>query len=318
MNRFALFAIQYRVFIIIVLKKGKMLKFSFCLMVFIALSFNGLAQSDVSKARWNSQAITIDGNDREWAKPLNFYDDKTGLLFAISNDNQNLYFSFSCNNEFKMRKLMNAGWSMELSSKEKNRKFNATLTFPALKMEGIGQKRPGSEFEKKVPGNPFINSYQLQLQGVTTKGFLVSPVEVKLHNRKGIDIAVGADSLQNLVFEIAIPVKELMVENSVQLNELITMSITVNAMERPSSGGQSGKGGGRQGDGMSEMGGGEGGGMGGGMGGGRSGGGMGGGMGGGRSGGGMRQGGGQGGAPSDRSGLFDRVSFKQKFVLTNN
>jgi hypothetical protein len=53
---------------------------------------------------------------------------------------------------------------------------------------------------------------------------------------------------------------------------------------------------------------------GGGMGGGRSGGGM----GGGRSGGGMRQGGGQGGTPSDRSGLFERASFKQKFVLTNN
>ena len=287
-----------------------MLKFSCGLIAFIALSFNCLAQSDVSKARWNSKQVTIDGNDREWAKPLNFYDDKTGLLFAISNDNQNLYLAFSCNNEFKMRKLMNSGWSVELTSKEKNRKFNATLTFPALKMEGIGQKRPGSEFEKKVPGNPFIKGYQSQLQGVTTKGFLSSPAEVKIHNHNGIDIAVGADSIQNLVCEIAIPVKELMAENSIQLNELITMTVTVNAMERPNGGGgQSGRGGGRSSSGMSEMGGG--------MGGGRSGGGMGGGMGGGRSGG-MRQGGGQGGPTSDRSGLFDRVSFKQKFVLTNN
>ena len=49
-----------------------MLKFSFGLIAFIALSFNGLAQSDVSKARWNSKEIVIDGNDREWAKPLNF------------------------------------------------------------------------------------------------------------------------------------------------------------------------------------------------------------------------------------------------------
>ena len=292
-----------------------MIKISCGLIAIIALSFNSLAQSDVSKARWNSKEITIDGNDREWAKPLNFYDDKTGLLFAISNDNHYLYLAFSCNNEFKMRKLMNAGWSVEFASKEKNRKFNATLTFPALKMEGIGQKRPGSEFEKKVPGNPFIKGYQLQLQSVATKGFLSGVAEVKLHNRLGIDIAVGADSLQDLVYEIAIPVKELMVENSVQLNELITMSVEVNAMERPNSGGgQSGRGGGRQG-GMSEMGG-EGGGMGGGMSGGMGGGGMGGGMGG-RSGGGMRQGG-QGGGYSDRSGLMERASFKQKFILTKD
>ncbi len=288
-----------------------MSKFSFGFIAFIALSFNSLAQSDVSKSRWNSKQITIDGNDREWAKPLNFYDDKTGLLFAISNDNKNLYFAFSCNNEFKMRKLMNTGWSVELSSKEKNRKFKATLSFPAVKMEGIGQKRPGSEFEKKVPGNPFINGYQLQ--SVITKGFLSGQAQIKLHNRGGIDIAVGADSLQNLVYEIAIPVKELMSENLVQLNELITMSVTVNAMERPNGGGsQSGRGGSRQGGGMSEMGGGsEGGGMGGGMDGGRSGGGM----GGGRSGGGIRQSG-NGDAYSDRRGLLERASFKQKFVLT--
>jgi hypothetical protein len=295
-----------------------MLKFSCGLVAIIALSFNGLAQSDVSKARWNSKQITIDGNDREWAKPLNFYDDKTGLLFAISNDKQYLYFAFSCNNEFKMKKLMNSGWSVELSSKEKNRKFNATLTFPAVIMEGVGQNRQGNQFEKKLPGNPAITSYGTQIKTIAIKGFQSNQTEIKLRDHNGIDIAIGYDSLQNLVCEIAIPVKELMAENSAQLNELITMSVTVNAMERPNSGGgQSGKGGGRQG-GMSEMGGGEGGGMGGSMGGGRSGGGMGGGMGGGRSGGGMRQGGGQGGAPSDRSGLFDRVSFKQKFVLTNN
>ena len=141
---------------------------------------------------------------------------------------------------------MNAGWSVVLSSKEKNRKFNATLTFPALKMEGIGQKRSGSEFEKKVPGNPFIKGYQMQLQSVITKGFLSGQAQIKLHNRSGIDIAVGSDTLQNLVYEIAIPVKELMSENSIQLNELITMSVTVNAMERPNGGGsQSGRGGGR-------------------------------------------------------------------------
>ncbi|MEI6143819.1 MAG: hypothetical protein WCP85_31360 [Mariniphaga sp.] len=280
-----------------------MLKFSCGLIAIIALSFNGLAQSDVSKARWNSKQITIDGNDREWVKPLNFYDDKTGLLFAISNDNQNLYLAFSCNNEFKMRKLMNAGWSVELSSKEKNRKFNTMLTFPSVKMEGVGQNRPGNQFEKKLPGNPAITSYSTQIKTIAIKGFQSNQTEIKLRDHNGIDIAVGYDSLQNLVCEIAIPVKELMAENSVQLNELITMSVTVNAMERPNSGGgQSGRSGGRESSQMSEMGGGQ----------------HGGGMGGGRSGGGMRQGGGQGGTPSDRSGLFERASFKQKFVLTKN
>ena len=206
---------------------------------------------------------------------------------------------------------MMAGWSVELSSKEKNRKFNATLTFPAVNMEGIGQKRPGSQFEKKVPGNPFITAYKLQLQSVAVKGFESSQSAVKMNDPNGIDIAVGADSLLNIVYEIAIPLKELMPEKAIQLNELITLSVNVNAFVRPTGGeGQSGRSGGHMGGEMSGMGGGR---MGGGMGGGRSGGGM----GGGRSGGGMRSGGYEG-SQSDRSGLFEKASFKQKFVLTNN
>ncbi|MCX6237001.1 MAG: hypothetical protein NTY07_05470, partial [Bacteroidia bacterium] len=238
------------------------------------------------------------------------------LLFAICNDNRFLYFAFSCNNELKMRKLMSAGWSVELSSKEKNKKFNATVTFPGIKMMGMGNRRPGSQFEKKPVGNPLIKAYQSQLTVLKTKGFMSNQGELKINDRNGIDIAVGADSTQNIVCEIAIPLKELMAENLVQLDELITLNVAVNALERPSSGGgQSGRGGGRSGGGMSEM---SGGGMGGGMGGGRSGGGRGG-MGGGRSGGMSRGGGGYSGNSSgDISGLFERVSFKQKFTLAKN
>ena len=292
-------------------------KISWTLFVLLALTLNGMAQSDVSKARWKSKEIVIDGNDREWAKPLNFYDDKSGLLFAICNDRQNVYFAFTVNDEMKMRKLMGAGWSIELSSKEKERKFNATLTFPAIKLSGMG-KRPGSEFEKKVPGNPLIDAYRLQIQAIGAKGFLSNQTELKLNDKNGIDIAIGTDSSRFIVYEIAIPLKELMAGNSAQLDELINLNVSVNAMDRPTGGdrgdreGRAGRsGGGSRGE-MSEMGGGmEGGGR---SGGGR--GGMGGGMGGGR--GGMSRGGGgySNGGSGDRTGLFEKASFKQKFTLT--
>jgi len=282
-----------------------MYKISLILIVLWTLSFNVLAQSDVSKARWKSKEIVIDGNDREWTKPLNFYDDKTGLLFAICNDNRFLYFAFTCNDEMKMRRLMSAGWSIDLSSKEKNKKFSSTLTFPAIKMEGMGKKRSDYQFEKKVMGNPFITAYQSQLKSVALSGFLSNQTELQLIDRhpsaEQIDIAVGADSLQNIVYEIAIPLKELMVENSVQLDELITLNVVVNAMDRSASRGSDSEDRSRSGGEMSEM---DGGGMGGGMGGGR---------------GGMSRGGGYGGNSSgDRSGLTERASFKQKFTLTKD
>lgn len=289
-------------------------KISWTLVAILAFTMNGLAQSDVSKARWKSKEIVIDGNDREWTKPLNFYDDKSGLLFAICNDQQNVYFAFTVNDEMKMRKLMSAGWSVELSSKEKDRKFNATLTFPAVKMQGMG-KRPGSEFEKKVAGNPVIDSYRLQLQSIGGKGFLSNQTELKLNDKTSIDIAIGADSSRFIVYEISIPLKELMADNSVKLDELITLNVSVNAMDRPSGsadrGGRAGRGGGGSRSELSDMGGSmQGGGMGGRSGGGR------GGMGGGRPGG-MSRGGGYSGS-GDRSGLFEKATFKQKFTLSKD
>src|SRR5674476_1526265 len=145
-------------------------KISWTFFALLALTLSGWAQSDVSKSRWKSNEIVVDGNDREWTKPLNFYDDKSGLLYAICNDKKNLYFAFAVNDEVKMRRLMSSGWAVEISSKEKVLKFNATLNFPGVNMTGM-QRRPGDQFEKKVAGNPLIDAYRLQLQTVEVKGF---------------------------------------------------------------------------------------------------------------------------------------------------
>jgi len=278
-------------------------KISLVLIACLTFSINLMAQSDISKARWKSKEIIIDGNDREWAKPLNFYDDKSGVLFAICNDTKNVYLAFTVKDEMNMWRLISAGWSVELSSKEKDRRFNATLTFPAVKITGMG-KQPGSEFEKKVPGNPVIDSYRAQLKSVAVNGFLSNQTAIKLNEHDSIDIAIGADSSRLIVYEIAIPLKELMPDSSIQLDELITLSVAVNALARPSgSGDRSARSGGE----MLETGGGMSGEMGGGGPGGR--------MGGGRPGGMPRGGGYSSGGPGNGNDSFPRVSFKQKFIL---
>lgn len=295
-----------------------MKKVSLVLASLIALTIQLFAQnSDVSKARWNSKGIVIDGNDNDWIKPLNFFDSSTGLMYAISNDREGLYLIFTCNEGMKMRKIMSAGWTIELSSKEKKKKFKSAITIPGVQMPWLSERRPLNNLTKKIDINPSVTDYKSGLSVIGAKGFQSGKSELKLNDRFGISIAIGADTLQHIIYEIAIPLNELFVENSIRFNELITLNIKVNAMERPSfsggggdGGGRSEMGGGRSGGGMSMSG--MGGGM-GGMGGGRSG--MGG-MGGGRSGigGGMSRGSGYG----ERTSSFDQASFKQKFVLTGN
>lgn len=278
-------------------------------LVFIALIFSGLnlsAQGDVSKARWMANGITIDGNYKEWAKPLNFYDDKSGLMFAVGNDANNLYLCFTTNNEMKMRKMMNAGWKVVFTSKEKKKKFKAEIEFPAVNMAGMGMgmRKGGNGNENRLPVNSPINIYRLNLTSLPIKGFKSDKSEMKLNDQSGINIAVGADSIQHTIYEFAIPFRELYGDQPLKMDEEITMNVTVNGMERPNS--PSGSYGG--GSAMSGRGGSMAGGR-GGMGSGR--------MGGGRMGGGMSRGGGNGGGFADRSGMFERATFKQKFTLVS-
>jgi hypothetical protein len=284
--------------------------------IFLTFTLNLLAQGDVSKARWIPGGIVVDGNNNEWIKPLNCYDDKSGLMFAFGNDNNNLYLCFTCNDEMKMRKMMNAGWKVDFTSNEKKKKFKAEINFPAVNMTGvgmgIGMRRSSNSNESISPINSPINIYRLNLASLPIKGFTSNKTEIKLNDKSGINIAVGADSSKHIVYEFAIPFFELYGDKTVKLDEEITLNVTVNGVEQPNSsggnysGGASRMGGGRMGGGMSGMGG-------------RGGGRMGGGMGSGRYGGGMSQGGGfRGDGNNGAASMFEKDSFKQKFTLSDN
>jgi hypothetical protein len=269
----------------------------------LSLSLNLAGQSEIAKATRFSREIIIDGKDNDWIQPFNFYDDASGLMFSIGNNNQHLFLCFKDNNEMKMKKMISAGWTLELTAKEAKKKIKSQLKFPGYNVMGI---RTGQGmYEKRSAVNNLLEIYLLQLKTVSAKGFQSGIRELALNNSKGINIGIGTDTLQHIVFEIAIPLTEIFISDFNNPTELFTLKVTVNALERPSSGGDGG-------GGMSGMGGGN-------PEGGMS----------GRGGGGSRGGGSRGGSRSsgmnrsgeaggERSSLFEQVSFKQKFMLTGN
>ncbi|MES1225555.1 MAG: hypothetical protein ABUT20_59295, partial [Bacteroidota bacterium] len=136
--------------------------------------------------------------------------------------------------ERKVTKLMKAGWSIEVFSKEKNKKFDATIAFPAVQMieapgrdEGVAQsEQPGFRNETAL--------YRLNVHTVKTTGFVSANADnLPIVNSNGINIGVGSDSTQQIIFEIAIPLKELFPENNAKLNEEMGIGVTVHALKRP-------------------------------------------------------------------------------------
>ena len=290
-----------------------MKKFSLYFIAFLVFALKLSAQSDVSVARWKTHEIVVDGNDRDWDKPLNLYEDKTGLLFAISNDSSTLYFNFTITDPTKMMKMISSGWSVELSLKDKHNKIRGTIALPAVKMTGpkgktndrtnnkMNDQTADEMTEPDSDHTPMIRSYAMSLPSFTTSGFIFSHGNVSLRDTSGIVVRVGESDSKGLLYEVAIPLNELFEEDTVGLGEPMALVVSVNGMTRPTD-----ETGGRNSGGEMPGGGMPGGGM--------SGGGMpGGGMPGGHMGGGSAP-----GSSGNMSATAQRVSFKQKFRLATN
>jgi hypothetical protein len=277
------------------LRMGKISMVLFALFFFM---LNSRAQDNIAKSRWNSEHIIIDGNDWEWPKPLKFYDEIAGLQYAICNDYKKIYIVFKCDDPRKIQKMLSVGWSVNLSSNDMLKRMNATIIFPGMKKKIAAIMLGGNQGDQNFDANLLIKAYLSEIKAPLTLGFHSDQKDLALNNwdqsDDRIDIAIGVDKLQNIIYEIAIPFKDLQAEDSFQPNELISMIVIVNAMN------------------LSTMGGGRPGAL-GGMGGGRPG--AFGGMGGGRPGGMHPGGGAEKGSPQGNS-LFERVLFKQQFILS--
>lgn len=245
------------------------------------------AQQDVSEAKWQATPIVIDGQDAEWTLPFNLFDNKSGLVFTIANDSTNLYLCFTEKEEFKAEKIMKAGWTLSLSSSEKKKKFDASITFPKIEDPNINLR---ADFTHQV------NYYKMDLVSISTKGFRQNNGDIALSTKDGLNIGIGSENDQKIIYEIIVPLKDLIEEKNIRLNEMITLDVTVNALGKPAGQSDMASGGAKMRGGR--MGGG-------GMGGG-------GGMRGGRSGGGGQQ---STNARSEQGSIFEKTGFKQKFHL---
>ena len=281
------------------------------------MACTSLYAQDVSTAKWMAQPITVDGIATEWHQPLNFYDSETKLLFAISNDSTNIYLCFEAKDNATEMKIMRAGMRIELDTKGRSGR-SATIDFPLPPKErdeqpegDNGQQKEG-DTSTQAGGygprrfDPAMYHQRFLTNNITmdVKGFASGNGMIPIRGRD-INIAMNWDDADNLFYEISIPIKDLL-EDGYTADDIlkeITLHAEVNAMK--------GGGGGNGGSGRGGMGGG-----------GFGGGGMrgGGGRGGGMRGGGMRGGGMQGGGTQGdgRSDMYQKTSFKQKFVLGTN
>lgn len=179
-----------------------------------------------------TKSVTVDGSYQEWITPFNLYEAKTKLMFAIANDDSTLYFCFQCPDPVNQDKIMQAGMQLNISTKGKN-KLDASIQFPLKKDKNNKEEELILENQNGIEGIKagfLLNNYVMLSEGFANQNG-ITPVK----ESRNILIAINWDSLNTLVYELAIPFKELFgsAYTPADLAKELTLGVVLFAVELP-------------------------------------------------------------------------------------
>lgn len=266
---------------------------------FLLPSCSSSKKSASNKNIFADTAIVVDGDNKDWPTPYPFYDEKAGIGYDISNDKDNLYITLKTADEKVQVKMLRGGVNVWIDVKgEKNLvtainyplEHNNSASRAAASMKQSAQQRKMEAIE---------NASDYTLSGF--KKCNGNNLSINQANSCGIQVKIGVNDFNELVWEAAIPFTALYGRKMtvVDTHKPISICFDLKGLKQV-AGGTNGSG------------------HGGGMGGGMRGGGMGG--GGGMRGGGGRMGGGNRGsnnpqAATERQKLFEPTKTWVKTTL---
>lgn len=176
-------------------------------------------QSDLPQTlAWQRDSLVIDGDNGDWIKALPYHDEKQGLAYSISNDKDNLYILASTNNEATIQRILRAGLTVYLNSHGvKDEATAAGISFPTgnrVKKDGqILNDRPELQQNKHMALNA-VQDYSLF-------GFYhvkaAENFDYGKTNPDGIELGIGLNSSNALVYELMIPLNSFLNKNELSV-----------------------------------------------------------------------------------------------------
>ncbi|MEI6821863.1 MAG: hypothetical protein WCL51_07990 [Bacteroidota bacterium] len=168
-----------------------------------------------------------------------FYDPKSKLQYAVTNDNQNLYIVIKATEEQTQYKIIRAGMQLTIGNVSKTNPI-ANMQYPLA----LGFQKPTSKgTERKsgsAPQRPDISSLKLQFkskyQEMHLTGFKPEVGAVlATHNAFGITVNMDWDTLNTLYYKAIIPFKTFYKEklDLSDTTKYFNMTFTVNGIEMP-------------------------------------------------------------------------------------
>ena len=214
----------------------QILHFTFHLSTYIILlifSIKTSSQNFLSRPIWAIQPIEINGHADEWEKPLNFYENKTKLMFGLANDTTNLYICIRVPEESNQIKISRAGLVVNITSKGKEKKTVAV----AYPLGSGGPMLLDNAIDDEGHANFFYFKNEFLMQNLTMrvvgfpKGNGVVPIMDTMNN---VTASINWDSSRIMEYELKIPLEIVigMHFKSWNFEKELVLEVAINGMEK--------------------------------------------------------------------------------------
>ncbi|NCI49699.1 hypothetical protein GWC95_07185 [Sediminibacterium roseum] len=199
----------------------------------------------VQAVPWQKDSLTIDGSDADWSNPLQLGDDKQFFSYGFSSDRNNLYIQLSTRDENAIQRILRGGLTVYINSHGVNEVAGAAgISFPTgnrVKKEGqMLNDRPELQQDKHIALNAVADYSLFGFKQVKTP----ENFDYGKPNTEGIELAIGLNPSNVLVYEAMIPLRSFLNVNEINTLSRRTVSIGFVVEDIPGQAGSRGGGGG--------------------------------------------------------------------------
>ncbi|MVN21217.1 hypothetical protein [Mucilaginibacter arboris] len=166
-------------------------------------------------------SIQVDGNLKDWGDSLNYYNEAKRLHYGFADDKENLYFAIRIENRGQQEQAMRNGITLAFNPEGK-KKETYSLTFPSPEQDEnslyVMPKMDNAITEQQLKQENMEEQRKadlLKLRDIEVKGFKdIETDHITTANTYGIKTVLNMDDKGALVYEAAIPIKMLHIDNT--------------------------------------------------------------------------------------------------------
>lgn len=225
-------------------------KYLFGLVIIIMMM--GCAKTPIYKSTWQQPSSSENGNGEDWIEGM-YYDSESGIMYGLTNNQENLYVKMKFTNNILQQKVVRTGLTFWIDTLGKKNK-QLGLTFPVKSSAKIPAPDGRMARNQNSMRNPqrqidttiFNSKYREGMQTIQLVNYFGEGRVDLLYNKneEGINAILRMDEENMLYYEAEISLQKIFPNPSIFLKDstqYFSFGIETGKIEMPSNGNGSGR-----------------------------------------------------------------------------